>query len=247
MGLFVLSDPHLSLGTDKPMDVFGRRWEGYTDKLREGWLQTVGAEDSVVLPGDISWAMTLAEALPDLRFLDSLPGTKYIGRGNHDYFWNTAAKMNRFFAENGLSTLRLFYNNAVYAEGRILCGTRGWFTEEKNAPKDADYRKIVAREAGRLEISIAQARYLAELHPGAETLAFFHFPPVFRDYVCTELVDVLKKYGIRRAYYGHIHSVYDEPPETEYDGITFSIVSADYLGFIPKAVVSGEKPSENNE
>lgn len=241
MGLFVLSDPHLSLGTDKPMDVFGKRWEGYTEKIREGWLKTVGPEDSVVIPGDISWGMTLEEALPDLRFLDALPGTKYLGRGNHDYFWNTAAKMNRFFSETGLSTLRLFYNNAVYAEGMILCGTRGWFTEEKNAPKDADYRKIVLREAGRLGISIAQSEKLKERYPEAETAAFFHFPPVFREYVCPELVELLKENGIRRVYYGHIHSVYDEPPETEYEGITFSIVSADYLGFVPKRIGIPEK------
>ncbi len=233
MSLYILSDPHLSLASDKPMDVFGRRWNGYLNKLVGGWLRTVGEDDTVVLPGDISWGMSAEEAAPDLALLNALPGKKYLGRGNHDYFWNTATSMQRFFDARGFGSLHLLHNNAVYEEGAILCGTRGWFLDGKSAPKNSDYSKIAAREAGRLEISLMQAAKLKEEHPDAELLAFFHFPPVFRDFVSEELVTLLHQYGVRRVWYGHIHGVYDEPASTEYEGITFSIAAADYLGFVP--------------
>ena len=130
MALYALGDTHLSLSTNKPMDVFGGGWEGYVEKLSAG-LGALGPEDTVVLCGDISWGMSLPEARADFAFLDALPGRKIILKGNHDYWWNTASKMNAFFEENGFTTLNVLHNNCYFYGPYALCGTRGWFYEEK--------------------------------------------------------------------------------------------------------------------
>ncbi len=239
MSLFVLADTHLSLGAgeEKRMDVFGGRWEGYTARLEAAWRQTVSPGDTVVLPGDISWAMTAAGAEEDLRFLHRLPGEKILVKGNHDFWWGTTASVKRFFAESGLSTLHILFNNAYRAEGYRLCGTRGWFTEGA-APGGADYAKIVRREVGRLRASLAcEGEEIGAAGGEArETLAFLHFPPVYGDFVCRELIDALHEGGVRRCYYGHIHRRYDLPRTILFEGIAFTIVSSDYLSFCPMKI-----------
>ena len=230
MALFVIADTHLSEGTEKPMDIFGWRWNGWTDKLCENWKNTVSEEDTVVIPGDISWAMTLEEAVPDLKLLDSLPGTKIIGKGNHDYWWNTLRKNEELFKANGITTVKHLYNNSYEVDGIVICGCRGWYYDEKNAPENADYEKIVAREAGRLRRSLESARGYGE---GKRTVAFLHFPPVFGNFVCRELLDVMHEFGVKECYYGHIHGRYDCPQSEIYEGIEMIMVSGDYLDFKP--------------
>ena len=116
MALYAIGDTHLSLGADKPMDVFGGGWEGYVDKLREGFAP-VKDSDTVVLCGDLSWGMSLEEAREDFAFLDRLPGgRKLLLKGNHDYWWTTASKMKAFFEENGFSTLDILHNNCTFTE-----------------------------------------------------------------------------------------------------------------------------------
>lgn len=244
MSLFVLSDTHLSISDNKPMDIFGARWTGYTDKLQKRWNSVVDPEDTVVIAGDISWAMSHTGALADLKFLEQLNGKKIIGRGNHDYWWTSLTKLHKFCAENGLNSLSFLYNNAFCVEDFIICGSRGWYIDEANKkmPEEADYGKIVAREAIRLELSLNEAvklrnAKLAEDGVMREILVFLHFPPDFRGYVCAEIVEVLKRFGIRRCYYGHIHGVYDIPRSTETDGIRYTITSADYLDFIPMLIL----------
>ena len=230
MALFVIADTHLSESSEKPMTVFGYRWNGWTERLCENWKNTVSENDTVIIPGDISWAMTLDEALADLKLLDGLPGTKIISKGNHDYWWNTLKKNEEFYKANGITTVKHLYNNSYEVEDVILCGCRGWYYDEKNAPENADYAKIVAREAGRLERSLKSAEVFGE---GKRKLVFFHFPPVFGTFVCRELIDVMHKYGVTECFYGHIHGKYDAPFESEYEGITLRIISADYLEFNP--------------
>lgn len=230
MSLFALSDTHLSLYNDKPMDIFGNRWHNYTDKLEKGWKAVVTDNDTVVVAGDISWANSTQEAKQDLLFLDNLPGKKIISKGNHDFWWSTLAKLSTFFEENGIRSIELLHNNAFITENHVICGSRGWFNDEKSQPKETDYTKIVLREAGRLALSLSAGD---ALDPTKEKLVFLHFPPVYRGYVCREIIDVLKKHDVRKVYYGHIHGVYDLPSEVEYDGITFTITSADYLNFVP--------------
>ncbi|MBQ5754481.1 MAG: metallophosphoesterase, partial [Oscillospiraceae bacterium] len=142
MALFVIGDTHLSLGEeDKPMDVFNG-WEGYLPKLERNWRTLIKPEDTVLLAGDISWAMSLEDTKADFAFLQSLPGQKYIIKGNHDYWWTTLNKMNRFLEENGFDTLHILHNSSVEVDGVSLCGTRGWLNEVQQ-PED---EKILNRE-----------------------------------------------------------------------------------------------------
>ncbi len=233
MSLFALSDTHLSLYNDKPMDIFGYRWQDYAQKLDKGWKAVVTEKDTVVIAGDVSWGISLEEAKMDLLYLNSLPGQKIISKGNHDYWWSTASKISAFFEQNNIDSIKILYNNAYVAEKFVLCGSRGWYNESKNAPKDSDYSKIVAREAGRLELSIKKG---LEIDSDKEPIVFLHFPPVYKDYVCKEIVDVLHKYNIKKVFYGHIHGVYNLPPTVNYDGIDFSITSADYHNFVPMLI-----------
>lgn len=240
MSLYVISDLHLSGAVNKPMDIFGHRWAGYTDKIVKYWKAIISDDDTVVIPGDISWGISLEEAAPDLKLLSELPGKKILGKGNHDYWWSTAAKMNGFFEENGYECFDILYNNALETEEFIITGTRGWYTEDKQdaAPDTADYQKIVAREAARLKLSLEASKKLRRGEDDdRETLVFFHFPPVFRGFVCREFVDLLHEYSVKRAYFGHIHGVYDLPRTIEYEGIEFIITSADFLSFVPLSIM----------
>ena len=227
MALFAIGDTHLSLSSNKPMDVFGGGWEGYVDKLRAGFT-AVGPEDTVVLCGDLSWGMSLEEAREDFAFLDALPGgRKILLKGNHDYWWNTAAKMNRFFAENGFSTLQILHNNCYEYGDYALCGTRGWFLEEDQKPHNA---KVLNREVGRLEASLKAAE-------GRPILCFLHYPPLYQGYECPEILRLLASYPVERCCYGHLHGyAIKRRLEGERNGTAFSLISADYLGFVPKKI-----------
>ncbi len=230
MSIFVLSDTHLSESVSKPMDIFGFRWKNWTEKLSEGWKNTVTENDTVIIPGDISWGMSMEEAREDLLLLDSLPGKKIIGKGNHDYWWGTVSKTEDFFERNGITSISILFNNAFLVENTVIAGCRGWYSDEKNAPDNADYEKIVKREEGRLKMSLSAA---VKLSKDARRLVFFHFPPVFGDFLCREIIDVLKEYDVTECYFGHIHGKYDIPPTFEFEGISFTVVSADYLNFKP--------------
>ncbi len=239
MSLFVIADLHLSSDGAKSMEVFGARWTDYMNKLRRNWCAVVNQDDTVIVPGDISWALRLEDARNDLLFLDSLPGRKLIGKGNHDFWWSTASKMRAMMAENGISTIDFLYNNAYFLEDCILCGTRGWFVEEnmQHTVGDADYEKIVNREVIRLRIGLEEAKKLRALH--GETLpilVFLHFPPVWNGFVCREIVDVLHEYGIKTCYFGHIHGAYHMPRTQEFEGIEFVLCAADALRFSPMPI-----------
>ena len=224
MSLYVISDPHLSLSTDKSMTVFSG-WDDYVTRLEQHWRKLVKPDDTVVLAGDISWAMTLDDALEDFRFLHSLPGRKLLFKGNHDYWWCTRRKMDTFFEENGLSSLRVVHNDAVQVDGRFaVCGTRGWFYDDAE-----DNAKILRREAQRLDTSIAAAKTT-----GLEPIVFLHYPPLFDGRACEELTDVLRQHEVRRCYYGHVHGAgIRQAFEGEWEGISFRLTSCDALRFCP--------------
>ena len=151
MALYAIGDLHLSMSSDKPMDVFGARWENHIEKLREGF-SALTEDDVCVLCGDLSWGMSIDDCLDDFRFIASLPGKKIVLKGNHDYWWTTRAKAERFFAENGIEGIEILNNNCVmYDEKTAICGTRGWFYEEETGA--AHDQKIMEREIGRLETS----------------------------------------------------------------------------------------------
>jgi predicted phosphohydrolase len=234
VSVFVMGDLHLSTNhsTNKSMEKFGKRWLGYTEKIRKNWEAVVAPKDTVVIPGDISWAMKLEEALSDFRFIESLPGTKLIGKGNHDFWWSTGAKMNAFFEENHISSVKILNNNAYMVEDQVLCGTRGWFLDERQQVTvgAVDYEKIINREVTRLKISLDAGKKLQD-ECGLPMLVFLHFPPVWNDCICREIVDTLKAYDIKTCYFGHIHGSYSAPRRFEFEGIEMVITSADFLNF----------------
>ena len=187
-----------------------------------------------MLPGDISWGISLEEAVEDLKFLDALPGKKLIGKGNHDYWWTTVSKMTKFFEENGITTLSFLYNNAYLAENTVVCGTRGWMSEFGVKAED---ERIIRREAARLELSLTEGERLAKGAPEARKVVFLHYPVVFGDFINDEMLDVLYRHGVEDVYYGHLHNVRESQLDKEYLGIRFHLIAADYIGFMPQAIL----------
>ena len=244
MSVFAISDLHLSLNsaTNKSMEVFGRRWQGYVEKLEKNWRALVGKEDTVILAGDISWAISAEEAREDFQFLHKLPGKKIVGKGNHDFWWQTMNKLSAFKEQNGFSDISFLYNNAFTVEDFIVAGTRGWFYDPScdNIPEETDFQKIVARETVRLQLSLDEAMKLKAISPEKEILAFLHFPVVWAEKCSDEILAVLKEYGIRRCYYGHVHGSYEINGDFDAEGIRFSVTSADFLHFTPKIIHKAE-------
>lgn len=204
------------------MSIF-KGWENHTEKIKANWNRLITENDTVVLPGDLSWALKPEEAIEDLKFLNSLNGKKIIGKGNHDLWWGTKAKLVELVNQNGIDTIDILFNNAFLVDGISICGSRGWFFEETQADK-----KVILREAARLETSIKAGCEL-----GGAPIVFLHYPPVYSEFVCEEIFDVLKKYGIKKVYYGHIHGIGLNKKVEEYDGIQFKLVSCDCVDFTP--------------
>ncbi len=224
MALFAIADLHLSLSVNKPMDIFSG-WDNHVERLSENWTKIVSDEDTVVIPGDISWGIDLNEAKADFNFINDLKGTKIILKGNHDYWWSTMSKLNSFLKENRFDTIKILHNNHYRYEGYGICGTRGWINET-DIPADA---KVLAREAGRLETSIKSA--LAE---DLEPIVFLHYPPIYGDEYNYDILDVMYKYNIKKCYYGHLHGkAHKYAICGERDGIDFRLISGDFVQFCP--------------
>lgn len=240
MSLYTIADIHLSTleTTNKSMEVFGKAWAGYMSRIETNWRHLITDDDTVIIPGDISWALSLDEAVSDFRFLESLPGKKILGKGNHDFWWSTMRKHAALFEVIGIKTISFLYNNAHEADDFIIAGTRGWYNDEDaaNAPDNADFEKLSNREALRLESSLKCAATLKEKSKNKEIIVFMHFPPFWNGKASDNLIEILKKYGIKKVYYGHIHGNYSIPSTFEYEGINMEIVSADYLKFVPRKV-----------
>lgn len=228
MSLFTIADLHLSLGTDKPMDVFSG-WDNYVSRLENNWKKVVTEQDTVVIPGDISWAMKLEECYNDFSFIDSLPGKKIFLKGNHDYWWATKRKIDMYLDENEFNTISVLFNNSYLIDGISVCGTRGWFLESES---DNDV-KVLNRELGRLRASLE-----AGIKAGGKPVVFLHYPPVYAMQECKEIMDILLDYDVKECYYGHIHgsSNIKNAAEGLYKGINFHLISCDRLKFMPVMV-----------
>ena len=227
MALYAIGDLHLSLSSNKPMDVFGEGWKDYVRRIGEGFSQ-LNDEDVTVLCGDLSWGMSLEESLEDFRFIDALPGRKILLKGNHDYWWNTVSKMERFLKEHELTTISFLYNNCLTYGDKAICGTRGWFYELDN--QGTHNEKMLLWEAGRLETSL-------KLAGEREILCFLHYPPLYQGYECPEILRLLREYRVKACYYGHLHGAsHRRRIEGERGGTDFSLVAADYLRFVPKKI-----------
>lgn len=227
MSIFAIGDTHLSFSVSKPMDIFGG-WQDYVQRLEKNWKAVVTDRDTVVIPGDISWAMSLEEAEKDFAFLDCLPGQKLIMKGNHDYWWTTKRKMDTFLEKKGFSTLKILHNNAYRVGDFVLCGSRGWFYDAQTG----NDKKVIAREAGRIEMSLTEAEKL-----GGEIICFLHYPPVMGTQKCEEIMQVLTSHNVKRCFFGHLHGNFSSFVNNEtVDGVKFSLISADFLEFCPKLI-----------
>lgn len=224
MALYAIGDLHLCLGAPKPMDIFGGAWVGYMEKLKEG-MSVIGPEDTTVLLGDLSWALDLPSSAADFEWINSIPGRKIILKGNHDYWWSTAAKFNKFCQENEFENLYLLNNNCYEYGDYAICGTRGWFFEEDRSGQHDE--KVFKRELIRLEASLKTA--------GEKTkYVFLHYPPRYKGYECGEILALLEKYDVKRCFYGHLHGgSHKLAMEGLRDGVDFKLCAADYLGFKP--------------
>ena len=225
MAIYVIADLHLSFSQDKPMSIFGENWEGHSKKIKTNWISKVKPEDTVVLPGDFSWAMYLKDTYKDFQYLDSLPGKKLLLKGNHDYWWTTVTNMRNFLEENKFKNIDFIYNNSYLVENKILTGTRGW-----NLLDTENSSKMIKRESIRLQLAIEDG--IKKYGDDKEIIVFMHYPPISNTNKKSEFLKILKQYDIKRCYYGHLHGKsHQDAVEGIVDGIEFKLISADYLNF----------------
>jgi predicted phosphohydrolase len=226
MQIYAIADLHLSLTSEKPMDVFGETWRGHAEKLERNWRERVQEDDLVLIPGDISWAMQLSAALPDLSFIGSLPGKKILLKGNHDYWWSAIGRVRSQLPAG----MRAIQNDSIAENGIGICGTRGWLCPGSNN-FDADDQKIYLRELDRLTLSLNSL-------PQVETkIAMLHFPPFADKDKGSGFTERLEAAGVKIVIYGHLHGdAHKNAFEGERNGIVYHCVAADKLDFAPKLI-----------
>ena len=226
MALYTISDLHLPLGIDKPMDIFGYGWTNYVQRIEENWQNTVKENDTVVLGGDFSWATYLEETQKDFEFLHNLNGRKILLKGNHDYWWSTVNKMNNYFLEQNFDDISILQNNSFMYENIGICGTRGWTMDVSSE----ENKKIYERELIRLRMSLDDA-----IKKDCEKIfVFLHYPPITQNAYATSFHNLMKEYPVTKCIYGHLHSQsHAFAAEGVYDGIEYILASADYVKFMP--------------
>ncbi len=226
MSIYSIADLHLSFSQNKPMNIFGDNWNGHADKIRENWIKKVNENDYVILSGDFSWATYLEDTKKDFEYLNNLPGKKILLKGNHDYWWTTLTSMRKFIQDNGYHDIDFLYNNSYCIEDKIIVGTRGW-----NILDSENESKMIKREIARLELSIQDG--IQKFGDKKEIIVFLHYPPMGVGKIEeTDFVTVLKKYNIKRCYYGHLHGAsHKDAVIGQVNGINYMLISADYLNF----------------
>ena len=228
MSIYVIGDLHLSFEVDKPMDVFGNNWENHSEKIKKNWIEKVKPEDTVIIPGDFSWATYLEESIPDFEYLNLLPGKKILLKGNHDYWWTTVSKMRKFLLDNHFENIDFLHNNSFLIEDTIIVGTKGWVTNIKVK----ENAKILKRENLRLELSIKDG--ITKYGEDKEIIAFLHYPPFYKEPVPEEFdfIKTMQKYNIKKCYYAHLHGdSHREAIEGIVNGIDYKLISSDFLNF----------------
>ena len=201
MKVFAVSDPHLSFTAEKPMSIFGAVWENHWEAIAADWLEKVGADDIVLLPGDISWGMTTDEARKDLETIGAMPGKKIYVKGNHDYWWGSLSKIRGILPEGSYC----IQNDALKFGKFIFCGSRGWSVPEIGVKPDPNDEKLLRREQLRLELSLKAAEKLATGDPQEIKIGMMHFPPFDSRMSSTPFTDLFAKYGVKKVVYGHLH------------------------------------------
>ena len=225
MKLFAIGDLHLPGGDEKPMNVFGAIWEDHFQRISEDWQARVSPEDLVLIPGDISWAMQLSAAVPDLQAIAALPGRKVILKGNHDYWWSSITQVRAAIGD----TMSALQNDALDVGEAVICGSRGWTIATKETPLSPEDERITARELLRLEMSLEKAAKMAE---GRPLIVMMHFPPLYDQERDTPFTRLMEKYGVHTVVYGHLHGAGVRIGYCgEWNGVRYTLVSCDALSF----------------
>lgn len=229
MKIFAISDLHLSESYSKTMDIFGEQWEGHFKKIVDNWTQNVSDEDLVLIPGDISWAMHLEEAIPDLKKIAGLTGKKIILRGNHDYWWSSITQLRTILPED----MYAIQNDSITVNGAIICGSRGWLSPGSSIYSLED-DKVYKRELIRMEISLQNGLSRAQ---GRSMLAMIHYPPVNEKKEGTGFSRLFTQYGVGNVVYGHLHGKGSlNAFEGIYEGVRYHHVSCDHTDFRLKLI-----------
>lgn len=223
MKVFSISDLHLSINSNKPMDIFGPVWENYLEEIEASWDSLVSDDDIVLIPGDISWAMYLKDAVADLKYISHFKGKKVLLRGNHDYWWKSISELRRNLPEN----MYAVQNDAIKFENVIICGSRGWVVPETTHKSEED-EKIYKRELIRLELSLKEATALRQ--DGDVLICLTHYPPFNSRHEDSDFTRLMEKYGVNKAVFGHLHS-YDKRQALTYskNGIDYFLTSCDLV------------------
>lgn len=229
MKIFAIGDLHLPGGEDKAMDVFGLHWEDHWGKIQENWIEKVSPSDIVLIPGDISWAMTLDKALKDLEDIGKLPGKKIMIKGNHDYWWSSVSRIRDVLDDS----VYVIQNDSVkfHEEPKLaFCGTRGWVGSwDKEAPSQDE--KIFMRELNRLRLSLDSAKDAEAI------IVLLHFPPFDSKGQENDFCRLIREYPVREVVFGHLHGdSLRNVTEGEIKGLNYHLVSCDYLDFDPKFI-----------
>lgn len=225
MRLFAISDLHLPGGDEKPMDVFGGHWENHFERIAADWRNRVNDEDAVLIAGDISWAMQLQAAIPDLQAIDALPGKKILIRGNHEYWWGGIGQVRRALPPG----MHAIQNDAIRLENVVICGTRGWSFPTEETPLSADDLRIFNRELIRLEMTLRDA---VKFSDGLPIVVMMHYPPLYQMERDTPFTRLLEKYPVHTVVYGHLHGPAIRAGFSgEWHGIRYMLTSCDSLGF----------------
>lgn len=228
MSLYAISDLHLALSGDKPMDVFGEQWYKHDEKIKSNWLDKIKEDDTILIAGDISWSMKMEEGLKDLEWIHQLPGTKIMIKGNHDYWWTTITKLNNLY-----DNMKFIQNNFFSYEDYAICGTRGWTCANSENYSKQD-EKIFNRELIRMKLSLDSARKAGF----NKFIVMIHYPPVNDKFEDTAFTNIFKEYGVSKVIYGHLHGPsLRRVFEGERDGVEYVVTSADYIDFNPVKIL----------
>lgn len=226
MSLFAIGDLHLPGGDEKPMDVFGSHWDGHFQRISEDWRSRVQDSDTVLIPGDISWAMQLRDALPDLQAINALPGRKIILKGNHDYWWNTLSQVKSALPQ-GMTAIQ---HSAVDVGDAVICGTRGWTLPTAETPLSAKDQKVFEREVLRLDMALQAAMKILQDRP---LVVMMHYPPLYDLERDTAFTQVLERYPVTTVVYGHLHGAGIRAGYNGvWHGINYRLTSCDSLNFV---------------
>lgn len=229
MALYAMADIHLALSVNKPMDIFGKQWENYMDRIADNWMATITDNDCIIIAGDISWAINIEELDKDFEFLNRLPGQKVFVKGNHDYWWNSMSKLKKYIETHGFRNMVFLHNNAYIYKDIVVCGSRGWAL-----PGDpgftAEDEKVYRRELMRLRLSLEQGAKLK----GSEILVAMHYPPATIINPHSGFIDIMNEYGVKRCVYGHLHDSGKRIAiNGGHEGIDMYLTASEYLQFIP--------------